>query len=446
MTPEMILLIVLLILYAVSAALLWGFLSRSRRREQALEDRLRSLLDERGAEQADTLSALRRELAADTAAQVKNLGDLLALNQQTAAAAQASSLQSAERQTAASLSALSETVQRTMAVQGERIGALEESVRKSLSEMRGQLNESMRLMQQSNDKRLSEIRQSVDERLQSTLEKKMNESFRQVSSQLEQVYRGLGEMQTLAGSVGDLKKVLSNVKTRGILGEIQLGAILGEILAPEQYLTDVATVPGSGNRVEFAIRMPGEDGRQVLLPIDSKFPGDCYAQLQDAYDSGDPERVKAAGAVLESRIKSFAKDIHDKYIAPPDTTAFGVMFLPSEGLYAEVVNRGLVETLQREYQVNVAGPSTMAALLNALQMGFKTIAIQKRSQEVWQLLGAVRTEFDRFTEVLASTQKRLQLAGDDLDKLIGVRTRAINRRLREVERMDPDTARELLDE
>ena len=252
-------------------------------------------------------------------------------------------------------------------------------------------------------------------------------------------------MQTLASGVGDLKKVLSNVKTRGILGEIQLGAILSEILAPEQYLTDVATVSGSRNRVEFAVKLPGEDGA-VLLPIDSKFPTDAYAALQAAYDSADSERIKSAGAVLEARIKSFAKDIHDKYIAPPETTAFGIMFLPSEGLYAEAVNRGLSEAVQRSYNISIAGPSTMAALLNALQMGFQTLALQKRSQQVWQLLGAVRTEFDRFTEVLVSTQKRLQLAGDDLDRLVGVRTRAINRRLREVERLDETSARELLDE
>ena len=209
-------------------------------------------------------------------------------------------------------------------------------------------------------------------------------------------------------------------------------------------MTDVATVPGSRNRVEFAIRLPGEDGA-VLLPVDSKFPMDAYIQLQDAADGGDPQQVKAAGAVLESRLRAFAKDIRDKYIAPPATTAFGIMFLPTEGLYAEAVNRGLCEALQREYNVSVAGPSTMAALLNALQMGFRTVALGRRSEEVWRLLGAVRTEFDRFSEVLSSTQKRLQLAGDDLDRLVGVRTRAISRKLREVERLDPAAAEEMLD-
>ena len=226
---------------------------------------------------------------------------------------------------------------------------------------------------------------------------------------------------------------------------MQLSALLSEILAPEQYLENAVTVPGSSARVEFAVKMPGEEGHPVLMPVDSKFPADAYMALQDAYESADPSRVKEAGAQLESRLKSFAKDIRDKYISPPDTTAFGVMFLPFEGLYAEAVNRGMVETLQREYGVSIAGPSTMAALLNALQMGFRSVALSKRSQEVWRLLGAVRTEFDRFAEVLASTQKRLQLAGDDLDKLVGARTRAISRKLREVERLDPDSAREALD-
>ena len=417
MTDEMLLLVAaVVLLVGVVVLLLIGF-GRSRKEAAELKEKVAALKEN------------------NVSGQVKDLGEMLMLGQQTAQAAQTNQLQSLERQTAASIAALSDALKGMMTGQNERLGTMENAMRTSLSEMR-----------MANEKQLSEIRQTVDEKLQTTLEKKMNESFKAVSDQLEQVYKGLGEMQTLAGSVGDLKKVLGNVKTRGILGEIQLGAILSEILSPEQYLTDAATVPGSRNRVEFAIKMPGDDGRAVLLPIDSKFPADAYTALQDAYESGDPDRVKAAGAVLESRIKTFAKDIREKYIAPPDTTAFGIMFLPFEGLYAEVVNRGLVETLQREYQVNIAGPSTMAALLNALQMGFKTIAIQQRSQEVWRLLGAVRTEFDRFSDVLISTQKRLQMAGDDLDKLVGVRTRAISRKLREVEKLDPETAAAMLEE
>ena len=258
------------------------------------------------------------------------------------------------------------------------------------------------------------------------------------------MYKGLGEMQTLANGVGDLKKVLSNVKTRGILGEVQLGAILREILAPGQYEENVAVLPHSDNRVEFAVKLPGDDGGPVYLPIDSKFPGDAYAELQRAYDSGSPEEISAAFAILASRIKLFAKDIRDKYIEPPYTTNFGIMFLPFEVLYAEVVNRGLLETLQNEYNVNIAGPSTMAALLNSLQMGFKTIAIQKRSGEVWKVLGAVKAEFGKFEGILTNTQRKLDNIGRDLDQLVGTRTRAINRKLRDVETLEEGESARLL--
>ena len=261
-----------------------------------------------------------------------------------------------------------------------------------------------------------------------------------------QRYKGLGEMQTLATGVGDLKRVLSGVKTRGILGEIQLEAILREILAPDQFEANIATVPGSRNVVEFAVKLPGDGDRPVYLPIDSKFPADAYTALQDAYDSGSAEAVNAAYAILAQRIKAFAKDIRDKYIEPPYTTDFAVMFLPFEGLYAEAVNRGLVEVLQHDYRVNIAGPSTMAALLNSLQMGFRTIAIQKRSSEVWEVLGAVKTEFDKFGTILETTQSRLNQANSELDKLIGVRTRAIQRKLRNVEKLDDVSAQNLLDE
>ena len=266
-----------------------------------------------------------------------------------------------------------------------------------------------------------------------------------VNQQLEQVYKGLGEMQSLAADVGGLKQVLSGVKTRGILGEIQLGAILEEILAPEQYDTNVATIPGSTQRVEYAIRMPGADGGTVWLPIDSKFPGDTYAHLQDAQASGDAQAVENARHALELVLRSEAKDIREKYVEPPYTTAFGILFLPFEGLYAEVVNAGLLEVLQRDYQVNIAGPSTMAALLNSLQMGFKTLAIQKRSGEVWQLLGAVKTEFDKFGQGLSKMQQRLRQTDEELDNLIGVRSRAISRKLRAVQTMDEGAAAALLE-
>ena len=253
-------------------------------------------------------------------------------------------------------------------------------------------------------------------------------------------------MQSLASGVGDLKKVLSNVKTRGILGEIQLGAILQEILSPEQYETEIPTIPGSRDHVEFAIRLPGDGERCVYLPIDSKFPGDTFAALQDAYETGSRERIDAAKKQLEQVIRGCAKDIHDKYIEPPYTTNFAILFLPFEGLYAEVVNSaGLVERLQREYHINVAGPSTMAAILNALQMGFQTLAIQKRSDEVWRILGAVKTEFDKFSEVLQKAQKSLQGAEKHLDTLIGTRSSAIQRKLRDVERLEETQATRLLE-
>ena len=420
---ENLILALVLLSVILSAAGFWAALMAlraARRAGRDTTDDLEELLDEALARMEGTLSDASSRQASRAA---ETFGSLIAQNQHTASAAQQSSLQAMERQLYAS-----------QASTADALRAQSEEMRRALRQMQADTRES-----------LEKIRASVDEQLQTTLERRVGESFKAVSGQLEQVYKGLGEMQTLAAGVGDLKKILGNVKTRGILGEVQLSALLSEILAPEQYLENAVTVPGSSARVEFAVRMPGEEGHPVLMPVDSKFPADAYMALQDAYESADPARVKEAGAQLESRLKSFAKDIRDKYIAPPDTTAFGVMFLPFEGLYAEAVNRGMVEALQREYGVSIAGPSTMAALLNALQMGFRSVALSRRSQEVWRLLGAVRTEFDRFAEVLASTQKRLQLAGDDLDKLVGARTRAISRKLREVERMDPDSAREALD-
>lgn len=303
----------------------------------------------------------------------------------------------------------------------------------SLENIRCSVDEKLESIRRENLRQLDEMRQTVDEKLQKTLEEKMNKSFSLVNERLEQVYKGLGEMQTLAVGVGDLKKVLSNVKTRGILGEIQLGAILSEILTKEQYEENIATKKGSKNVVEFAIKLPSDGAGTVYLPVDSKFPGDTYSALRDAVESCDKQRIESAQKALVQRIKGEAKDIHDKYIDPPNTTEFAIMFLPFEGLYSEVVNMGLVEVLQREYKVNIAGPSTMAALLNSLQMGFKTLAVQKRSAEVWKILGGVKTEFDKFNDVLVMTQQRLDQANKELDKLVGVRTRQIQRQLKDVE-------------
>ena len=301
-------------------------------------------------------------------------------------------------------------------------------------------------MTAENIRQLDNIRETVDEKLQKTLEERITQSFKTVSDRLEQVHKGLGEMQTLASGVGDLKKVLSNVKTRGILGEIQLGSILEQILSPEQYEENVKTRANGNERVEFAVKMPGSGDDFVYLPIDAKFPGDTYEALMN--ETGDKALVDAASKNLENAVKKAAKDIHDKYIEPPYTTDFAIMFLPFEGLYAEVVKRGLTEKLQRDYKVNIAGPTTMAALLNSLQMGFKTLAIQKRSSEVWKVLAAAKTEFGKFQIVIEKTQQRLNQANEELDKLVGVRTRSINRTLKSISDMGDgeDSSKYLLDE
>lgn len=289
------------------------------------------------------------------------------------------------------------------------------------------------------------IKKTVDDELSTHLEKKLDESFLQVQKQLEAVYKGLGEMQGLAQGVGDLKKVLSNVKTRGILGEVQLRSIIEDMMAPGQYEENVATVKGSSERVEFAVKLPVEDGSFVWLPIDSKFPGDTYMALQDAYGSGDKPAVDAAAKALCARLKQEAKDIRDKYVQAPGTTEFGIMFLPFEGLYAEAVNRGMVEVLQRDYRVNVVGPSTMAAMLSSLQMSFRTIAIQKRSSEVWEVLAAVQTEMGKFGDVLGSAIHRIDQAGKDLEALQGTRMKAIQRKLRGVGTLPEEAARDVLE-
>lgn len=314
-----------------------------------------------------------------------------------------------------------------------------------LENIRKTMESRINALTEDNNKQLEKMRDTVDEKLQKTLEDRITQSFNLVSERLEAVYKGLGEMQNLASGVGDLKKVLSNVKTRGILGEIQLSAILEQILTPEQYDENVATKKGSSDRVEFAIRLPGNDEGVVYLPIDAKFPADSYSKLMDAYEEGDREAVKAAEKVLIQTIKNEAKDIRDKYIYPPDTTDFAIMFVPVEGLYAEVVRLGLIETLQREYRVNIAGPTTMAALLNSLQMGFKTLAIQKHSSEVWQVLGAVKTEFDKFGTVLAKTQERINQANKELDTLIGTRTNVIKQKLKNVQSLPEHESRSILE-
>lgn len=368
-------------------------------------------------------SALRQELTSSTQMSVKNLGDMIASSQNAYAISQSKSLAQLE----------------------ERLKTFSLTNEQQLDNIRHSVENRLNYIQEDNNKKLEEMRKTVDERLQQSIEEKMNRSFSLVNERLEQVYKGLGEMQSLAVGVGDLKKVLSNVKTRGILGEIQLSAILSEILSPEQYEENVATKKGSKNVVEFAVKLPSDDDKFIYLPIDSKFPGDTYAALRDAIDEGDKIKIDLAAKALITRIKSEAKDIHDKYIDPPYTTEFAIMFLPFEGLYSEAVNRGLVEILQRDYKVNIAGPSTMAALLNSLQMGFKTLAVQKRSAEVWEILGAVKQEFDKFGDVLEATQQRLDQANKELDKLVGVRTRQIQRKLKDVQTPAKELSKKIFD-
>lgn len=342
---------------------------------------------------------------------------------------------------------LQRTVNDSLLQVNERFKTFSLQSEQKLENIRITMEKRLSVMQEDNNKKLEEMRATVDEKLQKTLENRITQSFNLVNERLEQVYKGLGEMQTLASGVGDLKKVLSNVKTRGILGEIQLGAILEQILSPVQYDENIATKNGSSDRVEFAVKFPAEDSDSfIYLPIDAKFPADAYTDLMDAYDSGDSAAIEAKGALLERRIKAFAKDIRDKYISPPETTDFGIMFLPVEGLYAEVVRRGLVEVLQNEYKVNIAGPTTMAALLNSLQMGFKTLAIQKRSSEVWSILGAVKTEFETFGTVLEQAQNRITQASSEIDKLVGARTRQIQRKLRSVTALDEPSSARLLED
>ena len=330
----------------------------------------------------------------------------------------------------------------------KQLGEMTKLNQEKLEQMRNTVERQLRVLQEENSKKLEQMRSTVDEKLQTTLEKRLGESFKQVSERLEQVYKGLGEMRSLASGVGDLKKVLTNVKTRGTWGEIRLGNILEQILTPEQYEVNVAIKKNSSDRVEFAIKLPGQNVDKdtiVWMPIDSKFPQEDYQRLIDAQEAADKEQAEKSIKNLETRIKLEAKEIKEKYIDPPYTTDFGIMFLPVEGLYAEVLRRpGLCDTLQREYRVVVTGPTTLAALLNSLQMGFRTLAIEKRSSEVWELLGAVKTQFGQFGDALSKTKKKLQEASNSIDSA-EIRTRAIERKLRDVQEIPEKDSVELIE-
>ncbi|MEK7671725.1 MAG: DNA recombination protein RmuC, partial [Bacteroidota bacterium] len=328
----------------------------------------------------------------------------------------------------------------------DEIKHLAQATEQRLDKMRETVEGRLKSLQDENSRKLEQMRATVDEKLHATLEQRLGDSFKLVSERLELVHKGLGEMQTLASGVGDLKKVLTNVKTRGTWGEIQLGNLLEQILSPEQYAKNVATKLGSNDRVEFAIKLPGKDrdGEVVWLPLDAKFPQEDYQRLVEAAEQANPTLVEETGKMLEARIKNEAKSIKEKYLDPPRTTDFAILFLPTEGLYAEIIRRiGLTDLLQREYRVTVAGPTTLAAILNSLQMGFRTLAIEKRSSEVWSLLGAVKTEFGRFGEILDKTQKKLQEASNTIETA-SRRSRAIEQKLKDVQQLPSTDATHLL--
>lgn len=434
-------------IFVAALLLLWLAVS-ARRRESAQLAAVKALSagqEESYKQLTQELRFTRQELLQSTQSQVRSMAESLAELQKQIASLQDKRLADLTSQLNLRHELLQRAVSDNMKQLDSQLQSLTLLSEQKLDGIRSTVSGRLDALREDNRAQLEQMRQTVDEKLQKTLEDRISQSFRMVSERLEQVYRGLGEMQSLAAGVGDLKKVLSNVKTRGVLGEIQLGAILEQILSPEQYETNVATKRGSQAFVEYAVKLPGDGEAPVYLPIDAKFPADAYVQLTDAYDHGDPSKIAEASAALERRIRSFAKDIHDKYIDPPGTTDFAILFLPFEGLYAEVVRKGMVEQLQRDYKVNIAGPTTMAALLNSLQMGFKTLSIQKRSGEVWRILGAVKTEFDKFGDVLQATQLRLEQANTELDRLVGVRTRKIQQSLKDVTRLGERESEQLLE-
>lgn len=398
---ELILLTIILILLA--ANLFIALLKNNRKQTERLESLFRQEMKDNREEMARNMRELRTELN------------------------QALSLSTQQMQTT-----LHRNLMTTNEMQREKFEAM---------------NRQQDILVKSTEKRLDDMRQMVEEKLQKTLNERIGQSFELVRTQLENVQRGLGEMKTLAEDVGGLKKVLGNVKTRGTFGEIQLAALLEQMLSPEQYEANVKTRKNATEFVEFAIKLPGKDnGKDVVyLPIDAKFPKDVYEQYIDAYEDGDSVLMESTSKQLENTIKRMAKDIHDKYIEPPFTTDFAIMFLPFESIYAEVIRRtALVETLQKDYKIVITGPTTLGAILNSLQMGFRTLAIQKRTSEVWGVLGAVKTEFGKFGGMLEKVQKNLQSAGDQLEEVMGKRTRAIERKLRQVEALPSEESKKML--
>ena len=404
-----------------------------------LEFRLNEDSEQNAANLNRSITELRTALNESMAVRFDSLGKQLTDRQSALESGLSVRLESQNKSVTDGLDGIRKSFEGSSRQSEERFKSFELSSIEQLKLITASLESNLKQMRESNDKKLDEIRGVVDEKLQRTLNERFNENFKLISERLTEVYKGLGEMQSLAAGVGDLKRVLSNVKTRGNLGELQLGAILEEILAPEQYERNFDAKKNSGNeRVEFAIKMPSDDNESLYLPIDSKFPSDTYEALVTAYDSGDPDLVAAAKKTLSDTLRTCAKSIRDKYINPPRTTDFAIMFLPAEGLYAEAVRLGLIEKLQHDYKINIAGPSTMAVLLNSLRLGFQTLAIQKRSGDIWKILTEIRKEFETFGEVLEKTQKSLNTANTELEKMIGVRTRQIIKTLNKASSLNPD--------
>ncbi|CAN5707991.1 DNA recombination protein RmuC [soil metagenome] len=412
---------------------------------QALATFQQTLLTQQGdvaRTQNEQIDSFRTQLAATQ----QNLADTLrqsttALGAQALAAreAQDGSLGRAAEQQANALKRFSDTL-------GEQLRVLSDANERRLTEVRSAVEQRLTALQQGNEAKLEQMRATVDEKLHATLELRLGESFKQVAERLEQVHNGLGEMKLLAKDVGSLSRVLTNVKTRGIFGEVQLAGLLEQVFTPEQYAANVETVPGSGARVEFAIKLPGrrDDGAPLWLPIDAKFPREDYERLLDAQEKADAPAAEAAGRGIEQRLRMEAKTIREKYVAPPHTTEFAILFVPTEGLYAEALRRpGLMEALQREYRVTLAGPTTLLATLTSLQMGFRTLALEKRSAEVWEVLGAVKTEFAKFGDVLTKTKKKLKEASDTIDDA-QTRTNVMTRKLKSVESLTDVHAQSVL--
>ncbi|MCY4743803.1 DNA recombination protein RmuC [Pelomonas sp. UHG3] len=402
----------------------------------------RELRDELGRSASGTRQELLQGLAQFQQVLTQGLqGSNQSLAQQALAAREAqdsAALRSAQAQ--------AESMQKLGDAMREQLQALSKTNDQRLAELRLTVEQRLTAIQQDNEKKLEQMRATVDEKLHATLEQRLGESFKQVAERLEQVHKGLGEMQNLARDVGSLNRVLTNVKTRGVFGEVQLAGLLDQVFTPEQYAANVATLPGSSERVEFAISLPGQrdDGQPLWLPIDAKFPREDYERLLDAQERADAAAAEASAKAIETRLRLEAKTIRDKYIGPPHTTDFAILFVPTEGLYAEALRRpGLLESLQREHKVMLCGPTTLLATLTSLQMGFRTLALEKRSAEVWEVLGAVKTEFGKFGDVLARAKKKLEEAGNTLEAA-EVRTRAMTRKLKGVEALPDDATQQLL--